>query len=78
MGTVPVCTTEVDINSYANPPQEGLHYIRIQSPEDVPIKVASITEEQWAIMSAACIQWWKENASAEGSWRLTQKLKQSA
>ncbi len=78
MGTVPVCTTEVDINSYANPPQEGLHYIRIQSPEDVSVKVASVTEDQWTIMYAACIQWWKENASAEGSWRLTQKLKQSA
>ena len=78
MGCVPVCASEVDIDTYANPPQEGVHYIRVNSPEEVSGKVASISEEKWAAMSAACIQWWQENASAEGSWKLTQKLKQKA
>jgi hypothetical protein len=78
MGCVPVCASEVDMETYANPPQEGVHYIRVNSPDDIPGKVASIAEEKWAAMSAACIQWWQENASAEGSWKLTQKLKQTA
>lgn len=78
MGCVPVCASEVDMEMYANPPQEGVHYIRVNSPDDISGKVASIAEEKWAAMSAACIQWWQENASAEGSWKLTQKLKQTA
>lgn len=77
MGCVPVVTTDVDMDSYANPPQEGVHYIRISKPEDVEEKVKGLTEEKWATLSAACIQWWRENASAEGSWALTQKLKAS-
>lgn len=76
MGCVPVCAPEVDMENYANPPQEGVHYIRVNSPEEVSAKVASLSEEKWAAMSAACIQWWQQNASAEGSWSLTQKLKQ--
>lgn len=78
MGAVPVCASDVDMESYANPPQEGVHYIRVESPEEVSVKVASFTEERWATMSAACIQWWKDNCSAEGSWKLTQKLKANA
>jgi hypothetical protein len=75
MGCVPLCAPDVDMESYANPPQEGVHYIRVHSPEDLSTKVRSISEEQWVTMSAACRQWWQENASAEGSWNLTQKLK---
>jgi hypothetical protein len=75
MGCVPVCAPEVDMENYANPPQEGVHYIRAASPEEAKQKLAAISEEQWSTMSAACIQWWSENASAEGSWKLTQKLK---
>jgi hypothetical protein len=78
MGCVPVCAPEVDMESYANPPQEGIHYIRVSGPEEISVKVASISEERWTAMSAACIQWWQQNASAEGSWALTQKLKQIA
>ena len=78
MGTVPVCSSDVDMESYANKPQEGVHYIRVESPEEISIKVASFTESEWQTMSAACKQWWKENCSAEGSWKLTQKLKQTA
>jgi hypothetical protein len=78
MGCVPVCATEVDINKYANPPQEGLHYIRVKSPEEAQEKLKALCKEEWETMSAACLKWWRENASAEGSWRLTQKLKAMA
>jgi hypothetical protein len=77
MGCVPVVTMDVDMDSYANPPEEGVHYIRVAKPEEIEEKVKSLSEEKWAAMSAACTKWWRENASAEGSWILTQKLKGS-
>ena len=74
MGCVPVVTKDVDMEFYANPPQEGVHYIRISSPEEVESKVKTISEETWTAMSEAGKTWWKANASCEGSWALTQKL----
>jgi hypothetical protein len=74
MGCVPVVTGDVDMESYANPPVDGIHYLKGQTPEELKEKMAAVTEEQWLMMSLSCQQWWKENASVEGSWRLTQKL----
>jgi hypothetical protein len=62
------------MENYANPPVEGIHYLRGQTPEELKEKMSAVNEEQWVKMSLSCQQWWKENASAEGSWRLTQKL----
>ena len=73
-GAVPVVASDVDMTNYANPPQEGVHYIRIQSPEEAKTITESMTEAQWSQMSAACRQWWAENASVEGSWLLTKRL----
>lgn len=75
MGCVPVVTLDVDMENYANPPQEGIHYLRVTTPEEVETKVKTVSEEQWVTMSAACLVWWHENASVSGSWTLTQKLK---
>lgn len=74
MGTVPIVATEVDISSYANPPQEGVHFFRVNSPEEAKQVSEETSEERWATMSAACHSWWKENCSVQGSWALTKKL----
>ncbi len=74
MGCVPVCAPEVDMTHYANPPEEGLHYIRVQHAEEAKQKLKAITKEDWETMSSACKQWWRDNASAEGSWKLTTRL----
>lgn len=74
MGCVPVVTGDVDMENYANPPVEGVHYLKGETPVELKEKMAAVTGEQWVKMSLSCQQWWKENASAEGSWRLTQKL----
>ncbi len=74
MGTVPVVAPDVDMSNYANPPQEGVHYLRIQSPEEAKTITETMEEAQWVTMSAACRQWWKDNASVEGSWSLTKRL----
>ena len=73
MGCVPIVAPEVDMTNYAEPPQEGLHYLRVQTPEDV-LRVKNITAEQWTVMSVAARDWWERNASAEGMWSLTKTL----
>lgn len=73
-GTVPVIAPEVDMESYANPPIEGLHYIRVKNPEDLKEKLAQIDDDVWYRMSQACKQWYKENCSVDGMWELTKKL----
>jgi hypothetical protein len=74
LGTVPVVASEVDMESYVNPPIEGLHYIRVQNPEDLKKKLSDIDDDIWWRMSQACKEWYKENCSVDGMWSLTQKL----
>ena len=76
LGTVPVVAPDVDMEKYSNPPQEGVHYIRLQSfdPEEAKKAIETITPKQWEAMSVACHEWWKTNASAEGMWVLTAQL----
>ena len=74
MGTVPVVSGDVDMTGYANPPIEGIHYIRVNNVNDVTSKLAAIDESSWIAMSAACKAWWLKNASAKGMWLLTKEL----
>jgi hypothetical protein len=73
MGCVPVVAPEVDMTNYAEPPVEGLHYFRAATPEEAK-QVTAATAERWMVMSAACRDWWKRNASADGMWELTNRL----
>uniref|UniRef100_A0A6C0D8I3 Exostosin GT47 domain-containing protein n=1 Tax=viral metagenome TaxID=1070528 RepID=A0A6C0D8I3_9ZZZZ len=73
-GTVPLVAEEVDINNYANPPIEGLHYIRVSSPDEVTKKLSEIDDDVWWRMSQACKKWYKENCSVDGMWGLTKQL----
>lgn len=74
MGCVPVCAPEVDMDSYAVPPVEGVHYIRAQDPQDALNKVSAMSKEGWEEMSAAARSWWRENCSVTGSFELTKRL----
>lgn len=75
LGTVPVVSPDVDMNGYVNPPVENVHYIQLKGydPDEAKDIISKITETRWNEMSAACIAWWKENASAEGMWNLTKR-----
>jgi len=73
MGCVPIVTPGVDVENYAEPLKEGVHFIRVEGPQDVK-KVATISKEVWAKMSQECHAWWERNASAEGMWALTKRL----
>lgn len=71
LGVVPIAVPEVDFTHYLVPPQEGVHYFRATTPAEVRRIVAETTETTWETMSAACHAWWRQNASAEGLFRLT-------
>jgi len=73
-GTVPIITPEVDIDNYYNPPIEGIHYIRVSKPEEIPTKINAITQEKWELMSKAGVQWYNENCSVEGSFNITKTI----
>jgi hypothetical protein len=71
MGTVPVCSADVDTENYAEPLKEGIHFLRAESPEDAKEKMAAVSQTSWEEMSAACKAWWQNNASIEGSFKVT-------
>ena len=62
------------MDNYASPPLEGLHYIRVQNPEDLKKKLSAISDGRWKEMSEACKVWYKDNCSVDGLWNLTKKL----
>jgi hypothetical protein len=74
MGCVPIVAPEVDMENYAQPPVEGVHFFRAADPITAEALVQGTSEEVWATMSAACRAWWLQNASVEGSWTLTKRL----
>ena len=73
-GTIPIITPDVDIDNYYNPPIEGTHYIRVSKPEDIQKKINSISQEQWEQMSKACVQWYNDNCSVQGSFNTTKEI----
>ena len=73
-GTVPIITPDVDIDNYYNPPIEGIHYIRVSKPEEIQTKITAITQEKWELMSKACVQWYNENCSIQGSFNITKTI----
>jgi len=74
MGCVPVVAPDVDMANYAEPPIEGLHYLRANDPASAKAAVEKITPDRWMVMSIACRDWWKRNCSVDGMWELTKRL----
>ena len=74
MGCVPLIAPECDMDGYANPPKEGIHYIRVNTPEEALEVSRTMSEEKWNKISKAAQEWWRENCSVAGSFYLTKKL----
>ena len=74
MGCVPLVAPEVDMESYAVPPREGVEYLRVANPAAAAAVAASMDQATWERMSAAGQAWWRANASCEGMFALTKKL----
>ena len=77
MGCVPLVAPEVDMDSYNSPPIEGVHYIRVGSPEAARL-ASQMSQDAWEKMSAAGVEWWKTQASADGSFEITKKIIEAA
>ena len=72
-GTVPIMTPGVDV-TYYSPLEEGIHYVKVNSPEELKTKISSISNEQWKVMSDNCIKWYNDNCSPKGSFETTMKI----
>lgn len=70
-GTVPIITPEVEINSYINPPEENIHYIRVSNLDEYKEKIKNITQEKWSNMSNECIDWYENNVNSKNAWNTT-------
>jgi len=73
LGTVPIVTPGV-CTRYYNPIKEGVHYVRVDQPEDIPEKIKSISKDKWEEMSKNCLDWYEENCSIEGSFLTTKYI----
>lgn len=71
MGTVPIITPNVCISSYADPPVEGIHFLRVSTPDKLDNVISSVTEEKWNAMSTACVEWYKRNVHSDNAWNTT-------
>lgn len=73
-GTVPVVAPGCDVINYHEPWIEGVHYISVDSPEEVKEKISKVSQSEWQYMHNACRSWYGRNASPEGSAKLTAML----
>lgn len=73
LGVVPIVANDVDLTFY-NQLEEGKHYLRVNTPEEVKPLISTITEEKWNEMSKAGLQWYEENCSTIGSFITTMKI----
>ena len=67
LGTVPIITEMVSIDSYMDPPEENIHYIRCNDPENLKQIISKISVEQWTIMSKNCYIWYEKNVHSKNS-----------
>ena len=69
LGTVPIITEMVSIDSYMDPPRENQHYIRCDNPENLKVIISKISEEEWQLMSNECISWYQKNVYSKNSFK---------
>ena len=68
LGTVPIITETVCIDSYMDPPEENIHYIRCNNPENLKTILSNISQEKWETMSNNCYNWYQKNVHSKNSF----------
>jgi hypothetical protein len=68
VGTVPIVTQDVTMESYLEPLCEGTHYFRVTSPPELKAIIEGTSPEQWCKMSNACIHWYMRNVHSKQAW----------
>lgn len=68
VGTVPIVTDRVTVESYMEPLVEHLHYIRANTPDELRNKIAACTVADWNRMSVAGHEWYMRNVHSTSAW----------
>lgn len=76
LGVVPIITEGIDL-TYYNSLEEGKHYLKVKTPDEIKSIIESISEEKWNEMSEAGLKWYEENCSPIGSFKTTLKIIES-
>ncbi len=73
LGTVPIYTTDTGLHYYDSL-KEGVHYLMVESPEEIPSLLEKIDEKTWNELSSNGREWYNKNCSRKGSFETTQKI----
>ena len=73
LGTVPILVPGVETR-YHNPIEENIHYLKVNSPEEIPDLINSITEDKWSYMSKNCKEWYNNNCTRKTSFAVTKEI----
>jgi hypothetical protein len=73
LGVVPIIADGVDL-TYYNKLTEGVHYLKVNTPEEVKPLIQSISNAKWEELSLAGRSWYQENCSPLGSFKTTIKI----
>jgi hypothetical protein len=72
-GTVPILTKGCNTDYY-NQLEEDVHYIKVNSPEELIQKLQIIETKDYKKMSSNCKKWYEKNCSSEGSFKVTMEI----
>tara|TARA_R100000008_G_C3564515_1_gene158315 strand:- start:208 stop:1005 length:798 start_codon:yes stop_codon:yes gene_type:complete len=73
LGVVPLMINNV-CTIYHNPIKEGEHFLRVDSPEHAREVINNCDKDQWKYISDNARNWYEENCSREGSFKVTQEI----
>ena len=73
LGVVLIITPDVDL-TYYNKLEEGVHYLKVNNPDEIKELIDSISKDKWCEMSEAGLKWYDENCSVIGSFKTTMKI----
>jgi hypothetical protein len=73
LGVIPLVTEGVD-TKYFDPLIENMHYIKINSPEDVTKVTSNFSKDRWEFMSYNCRKWYDKNCSPVGAFETTKRI----
>ena len=76
IGVIPIIIDKSAMNLYYNTPLENIHYVFVKDPRDMQVKIKKLLNNPSKIkeMSRACIGWFEDNCSIQGSFNTTMEI----
>ncbi|MBM29142.1 MAG: hypothetical protein CME58_12305 [Halieaceae bacterium] len=71
LGTVPLVTPGVTVSSYMEPLEEGVHFLRVDKPQDLRGALDAVDPEQWEVLSRQGRAWFLRNCHSSALLRRT-------